>query len=229
MYFHLVSNLSLQNPSAQTPTPPPFNLINFPFSSAVQWSFEIHRGCFLLLEGLLAFDCIKKKKKKISEMILLDLWNLEMWISASAWLVLTVVNKNNNIIFKLLNYLGIFAWASNSDNIEFSPRTCSWPKYSFIFSGLAFSARGWFELIGFCWLLLVDVEIFSFAFDVPGSVFFTFNLVVKLSRLFDFNRFVGLDIFSSSFSTSAKSTCSFLFFLAESGATGSEMERKYKI
>ena len=170
-----------------------------------------------------------KKKKKISEMILLDLWNLEMWISASAWLVLTVVNKNNNIIFKLLNYLGIFAWASNSDNIEFSPRTCSWPKYSFIFSGLAFSARGWFELIGFCWLLLVDVEIFSFAFDVPGSVFFTFNLVVKLSRLFDFNRFVGLDIFSSSFSTSAKSTCSFLFFLAESGATGSEMERKYKI
>ena len=39
---------NLQNPSAQTPTPPPYYLINFPFSSVMQGSFEIHRGCILL-------------------------------------------------------------------------------------------------------------------------------------------------------------------------------------
>ena len=40
-------------PSAQTPTPPPSHLINFPLSSVMQRSFEIHRDCILLVRPFL--------------------------------------------------------------------------------------------------------------------------------------------------------------------------------
>ena len=49
-------------PGAQTPTPPPSHLINFPFSSVMQGSFEIHRGCILLERPFLHSISLKKKK-----------------------------------------------------------------------------------------------------------------------------------------------------------------------
>ena len=50
---------NLQNPSAQTPTPPPFRLINFLFASVMQGSFEIHTDCIFLL--FLHSIALKKK------------------------------------------------------------------------------------------------------------------------------------------------------------------------
>ena len=49
---------------AQTPTPPPSHLINFPFSSVMQGSFEIHRGCILLMRPFLHSIALKKKNEK---------------------------------------------------------------------------------------------------------------------------------------------------------------------
>ena len=49
---------------AQTPTPPPSHLINFPFFSVMQGSFEIHRGCIILVRPFLHSISLKKKKKK---------------------------------------------------------------------------------------------------------------------------------------------------------------------
>ena len=40
---------TFKTPGAQTHTPPPSHLINFLFSSVMQGSFEIHRGCILLV------------------------------------------------------------------------------------------------------------------------------------------------------------------------------------
>ena len=55
---------NLQNPGSQTPTPPPSHLINFPVSSVMQGSFEIHRGCIILVRPFLHSISLKKKKKK---------------------------------------------------------------------------------------------------------------------------------------------------------------------
>ena len=55
---------NLQNPGTQTTTPPPFGLINVPFSSVMQESFEIHRSCIFLVCPLLYSIPLKKKKKK---------------------------------------------------------------------------------------------------------------------------------------------------------------------
>ena len=46
---------------AQTPTPSPSHLINFPFSSVMQGSFEIHRGCILLVRPFLHSISLEKK------------------------------------------------------------------------------------------------------------------------------------------------------------------------
>ena len=54
---------TFKNPGSQTPTPPPSHLINFPFSSVMQGSFEIHRGCIILVRPFL--HSISSKKKKI--------------------------------------------------------------------------------------------------------------------------------------------------------------------
>ena len=40
------------------------HLINFPFSSVMQGSFEIHRGCIILVRPFLHSISLKKKKKK---------------------------------------------------------------------------------------------------------------------------------------------------------------------
>ena len=40
---------TFKTPGAQTPTPPASHLINFSFSSVMQGSFEIHRGCVILV------------------------------------------------------------------------------------------------------------------------------------------------------------------------------------
>ena len=58
---HLQSS-NLQNPGSQTPTPPPSHLINFPFSSVMQGSFEIHRGCIILVRPFLHSISLKKNK-----------------------------------------------------------------------------------------------------------------------------------------------------------------------
>ena len=58
---HLQSS-NLQNPGSQTPTPPPSHLINFPFSSVIQGSFEIHRGCIILVRPFLHSTSLKKRK-----------------------------------------------------------------------------------------------------------------------------------------------------------------------
>ena len=53
---------NLQNPGSQTPMPPPSHLINFPFSSVMQGSFEIHRGCIILVRPFLHSISLKKKR-----------------------------------------------------------------------------------------------------------------------------------------------------------------------
>ena len=55
---------TLKNPGSQTPTPPPSHLINFLFSSVMQGSFEVHRGCIILVRPFLHSISFKKKKKK---------------------------------------------------------------------------------------------------------------------------------------------------------------------
>ena len=55
---------NLQNPGSQTPTPPPSYLINFPFSSLMQGSFEIHRDCIILVRPFLHSISLKKKNMR---------------------------------------------------------------------------------------------------------------------------------------------------------------------
>ena len=40
-----------------------YHVINFPFSSVMQWSFEIHRGCIILVCPFLLSISLKKNKK----------------------------------------------------------------------------------------------------------------------------------------------------------------------
>ena len=72
MIFDLSEHLQsskLQNPSSPTPTPPPSHLINFPFPSVMQGSFEIHRGCIILVRPFLHSISLKKKKVSNSNFI----------------------------------------------------------------------------------------------------------------------------------------------------------------
>ena len=52
---------TFKNPRAQTPMPPPSHLNNFSFSSVMQGSFEIHRGCIILVRPFLHSISLKKK------------------------------------------------------------------------------------------------------------------------------------------------------------------------
>ena len=65
--FPTLISVNPSKPSAQTPTP--FRCIALSLSSVMQRSFEIHKGCIFLVRPLLAFDCIKKKTKKILSVV----------------------------------------------------------------------------------------------------------------------------------------------------------------
>ena len=49
----ILQSSNLQNPGSQTPTAPPSHLINVPFSSVMQGSFEIHRSRIFLVRPFL--------------------------------------------------------------------------------------------------------------------------------------------------------------------------------